>query len=152
MRFEILLLIPLTALFGCGEPTYEGCVREAVEDGRSEYGIQVLTDLCDRAEQKKQQQSEKGCFAALTKQYGEPAVQIYRDSLTGRTGQCEFKADLSDEVAEAAAQAAIDSAYVAADAAVANPADLFAADAAAEANRGEGDAMDRLVDEIAKSK
>ena len=57
MRFEILLFIPITALFGCGEPTYEECVREAVEDGRSEYGIQVLTELCDRVEKRKQEQA-----------------------------------------------------------------------------------------------
>lgn len=132
MRFEILLLIPITALVGCGEPTYEGCVRDAVEDGGSEYGIEVLTDLCDRAEQQKQRLTEKRCFAALTKQYGQPAVQIYRDSLTGGTGQCEFNADLSDEVLEANLQAAYDSGIVT-DAAVAPDAAADAAVAAREA-------------------
>jgi hypothetical protein len=133
MRFGILLLIPISALVGCGEPTYEECVRDAVEDGRSEYGIQVLTDLCDRAEQEKQRLSEKRCFAALTKQYGQPAVQMYRDSLTGGSGQCEFNADLSDEVLRANIQAATDSA-VAVDAAdVAVDAAVDAAAAAADA-------------------
>jgi len=150
MRFGILLLIPISALVGCGEPTYEACVRDAVEDGRSEYGIEVLIDLCDQAKLNKQRQSDKRCFAALTKQYGEPAVQIYRDSLI-RAGQCEFNADLSDAVAAADARAALSSFIDPADAAVANPADLFAADAAAEAKKGEGNAMDRLLDEIAKS-
>lgn len=60
MRFEILLLIPITALVGCGEPTYEDCVRDAVEDGGSEYGIKVLEDLCDRAEREKLRESASG--------------------------------------------------------------------------------------------
>ena len=150
MRFGNLLLIPISALVGCGEPTYEGCVRDAVEDGRSEYGIEVLIDLCDQAKLKKQRQSDKHCFAELKKQYGGPAVQIYRASLI-RVGQCEFNADLSDEVAEADARAALSSFIDPADAAVANPADLFAADAAAEAKKGEGNEMDRLLDEMAKS-
>jgi hypothetical protein len=122
MRFEILLLIPITALVGCGEPTYEGCVRDAVEDGRSEYGIKVLTDLCDQAEQKKLLLSDKRCFAALTREYGEPAVKVYRDLLNGRTGECEFNADLSAGALEARARAP------------------------------QKNAMDRLLDEIAKSK
>jgi hypothetical protein len=122
MRFGILLLMPITVLVGCGEPTYEECVREAVEDGRSEYGIQVLTDLCDQAEQKKREKADRRCFTALTKQYGAPAVQIYRGSLTGRTGQCEFNADLSDEVVKANLQDAYDLGIVN-DAAVATDAD-----------------------------
>ena len=143
MRFGILLCIPIIALVGCAEPTYEECVRDAVEDGRSEYGIQVLTDLCDRAEKQKQRQSEKRCFAALTKQFGEPAVQIYRDSLTGGTGQCEFNADLSDEVLRANIQAATDSAVAidAADAAVGAVVDPTLS----------GNAMDRLIDEVEKN-
>jgi hypothetical protein len=64
MRFEILLCIPIIALVGCAEPTYEECVRDAVEDGRSEYGIQVLTDLCDRAEQEKLRESASGSATA----------------------------------------------------------------------------------------
>ena len=122
MRFEILLLIPISVLVGCGEPTYEGCVRDAVEDGRSEYGIKVLTDLCDQAEHKRLLLSDKRCFVALTKEYGEPAVKIYRDLLNGWAGKCELNADLSAEALEAKARAP------------------------------QKNALDQILDEIAKSK
>lgn len=97
-----LITLQITALVGCAEPTYEERVRDAVEDSRSQYGIQVLTDLCDQAEQKKLKKSDLLCFAALTRKYGEPAVQIYRDLFSSyQAGQCEFNADLSHEVSEA---------------------------------------------------
>jgi hypothetical protein len=35
------------ALAGCGEPSYEQCVRDAVKDGKSEFGIRILYNLCD---------------------------------------------------------------------------------------------------------
>lgn len=48
MNFKFLALLPVVALFGCGEPTYEECVREAVKDGKSNYGITVLIAVCDQ--------------------------------------------------------------------------------------------------------
>ena len=40
-------LLLVTTLAGCGEPSYEQCIRDAVKDGKSEFGIRVLYNLCD---------------------------------------------------------------------------------------------------------
>jgi len=48
VKSKFLVFLPVIFLFGCSEPTYEECVREAVKDGKSEYGINVLIELCDQ--------------------------------------------------------------------------------------------------------
>jgi hypothetical protein len=108
MNFKFLALLPVAALFGCGEPTYEECVRRAVKDGGSEYGITLLTDLCDQAQIKRQQLADKRCFADLASEYGWPAVNKYKDALGG--GQCELTADLTEEGIDATAADAASSA------------------------------------------
>lgn len=122
-------LLLVTALAGCGEPSYEQCIRDAVKDGKSEYGITVLTDLCEDAKSMRLEIRDKKCFAELTKKFGEPAVQQYEYMLGGPVGLCDPSVDvpswitqpenevMSTEAADAAVEGA-EAAMDAADAAV----------------------------------
>ena len=114
-----ILLLSVAALAGCGEPSYEQCVRDAVKDGKSEYGITILTDLCEEANTKRLEARDKKCFAELTKKFGEPAVQQYEYMLGGPVGLCDPSVDVpswiskpenvvsSTEAADAAVEGAI---------------------------------------------
>lgn len=87
-------LLSVAALAGCGEPSYEQCIRDAVEDGKSEYGITILTDLCDEAKSKRLEARDKKCYAELTKKFGEPVVQKYKDVVGSQYGQCDPSVDV----------------------------------------------------------
>lgn len=87
--FRSISLLSVAALAGCGEPSHEQCIRDAVKDGKSEYGITVLTDLCDAAKSKRLEARDKKCFAELTKKFGETAVQNYKDVVVGQYGRCD---------------------------------------------------------------
>lgn len=87
--FRSISLLSVAALAGCGEPSHEQCIRDAVKDGKSEYGITVLTDLCDAAKLRRLETRDKKCFAELTEKFGEPAVQKYKNLLGSQYGQCD---------------------------------------------------------------
>lgn len=129
--FRSITLLSVTVIAGCGEPTYEQCIRDAVKDGKSEYGITILTDLCDEAKSKRLEARDKKCFAELTKKFGETAVQQYEYMLGGPVGLCDPSVDvpswitqpenevMSTEAADAAvegAEAAMDAVDATADA------------------------------------
>lgn len=148
MHCKLLTLAPIAVLLGCSEPSYEDCVRNAVDDGGSEYGIRVLTDLCLKAESDRQARLEKSCFEALESKYGAPAVQIYKDTLRSSYGRCERNADLSNEVSEANFQNMVKDAVEAGKDAAAVGAEQAAADAAAAA--GEAAAIEDAVNAAAE--
>ena len=99
--FRSISLLSVAALAGCGEPSYEQCIRDAVKDGKSEYGITILTDLCDEAKSKRLEAIDKKCFAELTKKFGEPAVQKYKDVVRSQYGQCDPSVDVPSWVNQA---------------------------------------------------
>ena len=119
-NFRSISLFSVVALSGCGEPSYEQCIRAAVKDGKTEYGITILSDLCDEAKSKRLAARDKKCFAELTKKFGEPAVQQYEYMLGGPVGLCDPSVDVpswiskpenavsSTEAADAAVEGAAD--------------------------------------------
>jgi hypothetical protein len=135
-HFKSIFLLSVAALAGCGEPSYEQCVRDAVKDGKSEYGITILTDLCDEAKSKRLEARDKKCFAELTKKFGEPAVQQYEYMLGGPVGLCDPSVDVPSWISKP--ENAVSSTG-AADAAV-EGAIMDAADATADAVEAGADA------------
>lgn len=127
-HFKSIFLLSVAALVGCGEPSYEQCIRDAVKDGKSEYGITVLTDLCDAAKLRRLEARDKKCFAELTEKFGEPAVQKYKDVVGSQYGQCDPSVDVPSWITQL--EKAVSSTE-AADAAVEGAA-MDAADAAVE--------------------
>ena len=123
--FRSISLLSVATLAGCGEPSYEQCIRDAVKDGKSEYGITILTDLCDEAKSKRLEARDKKCFAELTKKFGEPAVQQYEYMLGGPVGLCDPSVDVpswitqpeNEVMSTEAADAAVEGAEAAMDAA-----------------------------------
>lgn len=99
--FRSITLLSATALAGCGEPSYEQCIRDAVKEGKSEYGTKRLTNLCDKAEVTQRKIADSECFTALTKKFGAPAVDNYKYLLGGSIGQCNPSVDLPSWVAKA---------------------------------------------------
>lgn len=93
-HFKSIFLLSVAALAGCGEPSYEQCIRDAVKDGKSELGIKILYNLCDEAKSKRLEARDKKCFAELTKKFGEPAVQQYEYMLGGPVGLCDPSVDV----------------------------------------------------------
>jgi hypothetical protein len=99
--FRSITLLSVTVIAGCGEPTYEQCIRDAVKDGKSEYGTKRLTNLCDKAEVTQRKIADDKCFTELTKKFGAPAVDNYKYLLGGSIGRCNPSVDLPSWVAEA---------------------------------------------------
>jgi hypothetical protein len=123
-------LLFVAFLSGCGEPTYEQCIREAVEDGKNEYGMQLLRDLCNEAEQKRRRIADKQCFSDLAKGYGVADIQYYKNALASSKEKCDPSVNLRNWATQ---QREVEKA---ADAAVAegmNPMNFEAAEAAREA-------------------
>lgn len=117
--FRSISLFSVVALSGCGEPSYEQCIRDAVEDGKSEYGIKLLRVLCEEASLKRVEIRDKKCFAELTNKFGEAAVQSYKEAVASQDGRCDPSVEATNWVdpADAAVESAIP-AMDAADAAV----------------------------------
>lgn len=93
-------LFSVVALAGCGEPTYEQCIRDAVKDGKTEYGIKLLHMICEDEKLTRLETRDKKCFAELTKKFGEPAVQQYEYMLGGPVGLCDPSVDVSSWITQ----------------------------------------------------
>ena len=125
-HFRSIWLFSVAALAGCGEPSYEQCIRDAVKDGNSEYGTKRLTNLCDQAEVTQRKIADNKCFTELSKKFGAPAVDKYKYLLGGSVGQCDPSVDLPSWVIraendmETAASAAAHAAVTGAEAAMAD--------------------------------
>jgi hypothetical protein len=119
--FRSISLFSVVALSGCGEPSYEQCIRDAVKDGKTEFGIRILYNLCDEAKTKRLEARDKKCFAELTEKFGEPAVQQYEYMLGGPVGLCDPSVDVpswitkpeNEAMSTEAAEAAVEGAEVA---------------------------------------
>ncbi len=111
-RLNIIAITSFVVLAGCSEPTYEQCIRDAVEEGKTTYGIQLLEGLCDREAQKRRQLAENQCYTGLANEFGKPAVQIYKGFLKSSGERCDPSVDLntwlvqSERAADTAAAAA----------------------------------------------
>ena len=128
-NFRSICLLSVAALAGCGEPSYEQCIRDAVKDGKSEYGTKLLTNLCRQAKSKREEIADNKCFTKLTVKFGKAAVENYKFLLGGSTGQCDPSVDVPSWVIEEGA--ATEAPAEAADAVV-EGAIMDAADAAVE--------------------
>lgn len=117
--FRSISLLSVAALAGCGEPSYEQCIRDAVKDGKSELGIKILYNLCDEAKSKRLEARDKKCFAELTNKFGAAAVQTYKTAVASQDGRCDPSVEVTNWVnaADAAADAAVEGAIPAMDAA-----------------------------------
>ena len=89
-----IVLLSVAFLSGCGEPTHEQCIREAVEDGKNEYGMQLLRGLCNEAEQKRRRIADKQCFSGLAKRYGMADIQYYKNVLASSEEKCDPSVNL----------------------------------------------------------
>lgn len=121
-NFRSIPLLLAAALAGCGEPSYEQCIRDAVKDGKTEYGIKLLHMICEDEKLTRLEIRDKQCFAELTEKFGEPAVEDYKYSLGSQYGSCDPSVDIpswviqaeeesrSSEATEEAANAAVEGA------------------------------------------
>jgi hypothetical protein len=89
-----VVILSVAFLSGCGEPNYEQCIREAVEDGKNEYGMQLLRGLCNEAEQKRRRIADKQCFSDLAKRYGVADIQYYKNVLASSEEKCDPSVNL----------------------------------------------------------
>lgn len=114
MHFRVSVLV-FALLAGCGEKSYEECIKDAVSEGKTDYGIKLLQGLCETAEEKRQVAQDQRCFASLERRYGAENTNAYKDSLRVNGGRCDLAVNLSETGnSEAGAQAAFDAAALAA--------------------------------------
>ena len=112
--FRSISLLSVAALAGCGEPSYKQCIRDAVKDGKTEYGIKLLHILCEEEKLKRLEIRDEKCFAELTKKFGNPTVQKYKNVVGSQDGQCDPSVDVPSWLIEA--EEAADTAVEGADA------------------------------------
>jgi len=94
MRLEAILAVSLVLLASCSDGSYDECVKDAVANGKSEHGINVLVGLCDSQEAEKIARTEELCFSKLEKRYDAYRVSNYKNSLQSWE-KCDASADFS---------------------------------------------------------